>query len=668
MIDVMIIAYNESLNLPRCLAALQGWTNNVFVVDSGSTDGTQEIARSHGATVVHHAWSGYARQKNWGLNNLPLQAPWTLILDADEVITPEVREKLVEIAAKPVDTVRENGFFINRMTYFLGRPIRHCGYYPSWNLRFFKRGKARYEDRVVHEHMIIDDPVGYIQTPMLHDDRRGLEHYVAKHNRYSTLEAKALYSEMQGEQMTPAAKLPRETNTRRWLKRNVLPHVPMPWLWRFLYMYVFRLGALDGQAGLEFCKFISMYDYLVVLKLRSLRRMARVDSNYMLEAGMEPGAIEESMLGSMSRMPEPIRPNGLKPSEPVVIRRQSVEALADPAPVTTALAPALLPATARMSTHDGELSGVDLLQSGPNTALESVAESQTEPQAIARGGTSRPDGLDVSILILTLNEESNLAGCLESVKDFDDIVVFDSYSKDRTVDIAKQREVRVVQRKFDNWSAHQNWAMENIKFRHKWVFYLDADERMTKELREELHSIANRTDESRVAFYCGRRNYFMGRWIKRSMPPGLIMRFFRPESIRFERLVNPTPVIHGEHGYLENYFNHYNFSKGVSEWIEKHNNYSRMEAVEGLKLLRGELGEQPSLLSRDRAMRRKAMKNLSFRMPFRPFVKFAYMYFIRLGILDGFAGLTYCTLQAFYEYMIVVKMRELQRRERGLPV
>jgi glycosyltransferase involved in cell wall biosynthesis len=654
MIDVMIIAYNESLNLPRCLAALQGWTNKVFVVDSGSTDGTQDIARSHGAIVVHHPWSGYARQKNWGLNNLPLESPWTLILDADEVITAEVRERLVEIASRPVESVRENGFFINRMTYFLGRPIRHCGYYPSWNLRFFKRGKARYEDRVVHEHMIIEDPVGYVQTPMLHDDRRGLEHYVAKHNRYSTLEAKALYSEMQGESMTPAAKLPRETNTRRWLKRNVLPYVPMPWLWRFLYMYVFRLGALDGQAGLEFCKFISMYDYLVVLKLRSLRRMARVDSKYMLEAGMEPGALEES-LGSMSRMPEPIRPNGLKPSEPVIVRRPSLESLAG-----------AVAAPAALSANDGERMRV--LEPAARVEADLEPAGQTDTALATLDESNRENALNVSILILTLNEESNLLGCLDSVKEFDDIVVFDSFSSDHTVDIARKRGVRVVQRKFDNWSSHQNWAMENIEFRHDWVFYLDADERMTEELREELRAISNRKDESRVAFYCGRRNYFMGRWIKRSMPPGLIMRFFRPESIRFERLVNPTPVIQGEHGYLEHYFNHYNFSKGVSEWIEKHNNYSRMEAVEGLKLLRGELGEQPSLLSRDRAMRRKAMKNLSFRMPFRPFVKFAYMYFVRFGILDGFAGLTYCTLQAFYEYMIVVKMRELQRRERGLPV
>lgn len=276
MIDVMIIAFNESLNLPHCLAALQGWTNRIFVIDSGSTDGTQDIARSFGATVIHHDWEGYARQKNWGLNNLPFEAPWLLIIDADEVITPKLKEHLAAIARKDAATVPENGFFLNRVTYFLDRPIKHCGYFPSWNLRFFKRGAGRYEDREVHEHMIMPDPVGYIREPMIHDDRRGLEHYIAKHNRYSTLEARALFEEMQrGPNRKDEANLSSGSRRHRWLKRHVMPRVPFPSLWRFLYMYIIRLGVLDGRAGFEFCRFISVYDYMVALKLRDLRRIAR---------------------------------------------------------------------------------------------------------------------------------------------------------------------------------------------------------------------------------------------------------------------------------------------------------------------------------------------------------------------------------------------------------
>lgn len=274
----------------------------------------------------------------------------------------------------------------------------------------------------------------------------------------------------------------------------------------------------------------------------------------------------------------------------------------------------------------------------------------------------------VSILILTLNEQVNIEQCLASVSWSDDVIVLDSFSSDRTTDLARDCGARIVQRKFDNWATHQNWAMENIQFKHDWVFYLDADERMTPELRAEIDSIARASDEERVAFYCGRRNFFLGKWIKNSMPPGLIMRFFKPARIRFERLVNPTPVIEGPHGYLTHQFLHYNFSKGISEWFDKHNRYSQLEAMEGMKLLAGQAGAQPSIWSSDQALRRKALKNLSFRLPFRPLLKFIYLYVLKRGFLDGAAGITYCCLQAIYEYMIVVKMRELERQSKGLPV
>jgi len=275
--------------------------------------------------------------------------------------------------------------------------------------------------------------------------------------------------------------------------------------------------------------------------------------------------------------------------------------------------------------------------------------------------------MPVSILILTLNEETNIGACLDALAGFDDIVVFDSLSKDRTKDIALAKGARVVERPFDNWAAHQNWAMNNIAFKHPWVFYLDADERMTPELREEILAIARDQGRKEVAYYCGRKNFFLGKWIRHAMPPGMIMRFFKPGTIRFERLVNPVPVIDGSHGYLRHYFEHYNFSKGITEWFDKHNKYSLFEAMEGMKLREKPVG-LGALFSRDRFERRRALKELSFRMPLRPLVKFLWMYVLKLGFLDGRAGYTYCKLQAMYEYMIVVKMRELARKERGLPV
>ncbi len=277
MIDVMIITYNEAVNLPRSLAALRGWVTNIFVIDSGSTDGTQAIAREYGAKVIQHDWEGYARQKNWGLANLPFESPWILILDADEIVTAKVRTRVTDIVTKQPDDVHENGFFINRLTYFLGKPIRHCGYYPSWNLRLFKRGAGRYEDRQVHEHMVIDRPLGYIREPILHADHRGLEHYFAKHNRYSSLEAQAFFRDARdGDSDESAAKPSLTTSTRinRWLKHHCLPWLPFSGFWRFLYMYVFRLGFLDGKAGWAFCRFIAMYDSMFSLKLNELRRQA----------------------------------------------------------------------------------------------------------------------------------------------------------------------------------------------------------------------------------------------------------------------------------------------------------------------------------------------------------------------------------------------------------
>ena len=192
-VDVLIQTFNEEINLPLTLASIQGWTNRIFVVDSGSTDRTVEIARDRGATVVHHDWEGYARQKNWALDNLPFQSDWILILDADEAVSPELREELRELVSRPADSVPECGFYLNRIFIFMGRKIRHCGYFPSWNLRLFKRGKARYEERKVHEHMVVDGPTGYLKHLLLHEDCRGLEHFVAKHNRYSTLEAADIY-------------------------------------------------------------------------------------------------------------------------------------------------------------------------------------------------------------------------------------------------------------------------------------------------------------------------------------------------------------------------------------------------------------------------------------------------------------------------------------------
>jgi glycosyltransferase involved in cell wall biosynthesis len=273
--------------------------------------------------------------------------------------------------------------------------------------------------------------------------------------------------------------------------------------------------------------------------------------------------------------------------------------------------------------------------------------------------------MSVSVLIMTLNEEKNLPGAIQSVPRCDDVVVYDSISSDRTQEIARTMGARVVERKFDSFGKHQTWAMENIDFKHRWVFMLDADERMTDALWDELVAVAERWEKGEathpkdpVALYCGRRNFFMGKWIKNAMPPGNNMRFFQPKRIRFEREVHQVPVPDGSMGYLKGMFDHYNFSKGIGEWFDRHNRYATAECKETMRALRENPVVWKNLFSKDRNTRRLELKNISFRLPFRPFFKFGFMYILQRGFLDGRAGLTYCTLQSVYEYLIVLKVRE----------
>ena len=151
---------------------------------------------------------------------------------------------------------------------------------------------------------------------------------------------------------------------------------------------------------------------------------------------------------------------------------------------------------------------------------------------------------NISILILTKNEQQDLPGCLESVSWSNDIHVYDSMSIDETVNIAKSFGAKVIQRPFDNWATHQNWGLQNIKFKYPWVFYIDADERMTPELIEGIQS-AVISASNEVAFRVQRRDFFMDTWLKHVQSSPFYMRLFKPEHMRYERLVNPISITDG---------------------------------------------------------------------------------------------------------------------------
>ena len=269
---------------------------------------------------------------------------------------------------------------------------------------------------------------------------------------------------------------------------------------------------------------------------------------------------------------------------------------------------------------------------------------------------------NVSIFIQTLNEEKNLAECLECFSWADDIVVLDSFSTDGTSSIARRYGARWVQHEYQGRAAHQNWAMENITFKHPWVYYCDADERVPPELAQEIVRVTAAPSRAEVAFMVRRRDQFLDRWIRYSSQyPLWFVRLFRPDKIRWSRKANPVPEIDGTVGELENDYLHYPFSKGLSDWLWRHNRYSTYEAEETLRSLQAGDFHLNELFSRDAAVRRRALKTLSFRLPGRPALKFFYMYLLHGGFLDGRAGFDYCLLQSFYEYQIVLKVRESQR-------
>jgi len=274
----------------------------------------------------------------------------------------------------------------------------------------------------------------------------------------------------------------------------------------------------------------------------------------------------------------------------------------------------------------------------------------------------------VSILILTLNEQDNLPGCIQSVAWSDDIHVYDSFSTDRTAEIATASGAKLTQRKFDNWAAHQNWGLQNLPFKHPWVFYIDADERMTPELCDAILK-AVQQNSPEVSYKVRRRDFFMGQWLKHVQASSYYQRLFRPECMRYERLVNPISIANGPVGTVEGFLDHYPFTKGVTHWIERHNKYSTLEAQQIVDNRKAQktFSIKAAFLEKDFHERRYHQKELMYRLPMRSVVKFLILYILKRGFLDGSQGLTYCILQSFYEYLIVLKTREIESGIKEIP-
>ena len=272
--------------------------------------------------------------------------------------------------------------------------------------------------------------------------------------------------------------------------------------------------------------------------------------------------------------------------------------------------------------------------------------------------------IPVSVLVLTRNEELNLEACLSCLTSFDEVIVLDSMSTDHTVEIAKKFGATVIQRVFDNFSAHKNWAISNIPIRNEWILMIDADERVENDLLEEIDRVVATNDIFIDGYYIARKNIFDGVWIRYGgWYPDFQMRLFRRGRAHYEsRIVHEHVLLEGKEGYLKNSLLHHDF-KGLERYFDRHNTYSSMEAVEAYRVLRNPENSssyiQPSIFSRG-PKRRRYLKLLAYRyLPFRPFFKFLWMYVFRLGFLDGRMGFRFCLLHTFYEYQVSLKLKEL---------
>jgi len=267
----------------------------------------------------------------------------------------------------------------------------------------------------------------------------------------------------------------------------------------------------------------------------------------------------------------------------------------------------------------------------------------------------------ISVLILTKNEQHDLPAALASVAWSDDVHVFDSHSTDGTAAIAREFGAQLHRRVFDDYATHRNAALQ-IRFKHPWVFLLDADERPTAELSAEMQQTVSQAPSSVAGFRLRRRDYLFGTWLKHAQISPYYVRLVRPGLAKYTRPINEVLEVDGSIEDLEHPLNHYPFSKGIAHWVDKHNQYSTMEAQ---LIFRQQGLQNPSwrsaLRGPDFHTRRLHQKALFYKLPGRPLIKWCYMMFVRGAVLDGAAGVAYATLQSIYEYLIVLKTRELRR-------
>jgi len=299
-----------------------------------------------------------------------------------------------------------------------------------------------------------------------------------------------------------------------------------------------------------------------------------------------------------------------------------------------------------------------------------MCRTAPESRAIPRGSCKFELGVKVpvSILVPIKNEAANLPRCLKAVSWADEIVVVDSHSTDASEKIAQSFGARVVQFDFNGtWPKKKNWALENLPFKHEWVFILDADEVLPPGAEAEFRDIVGRAENPFTGYWINRRFQFMGKWLKHAYYPNWNLRLFKHRLGRYEKLtgldtasgdneVHEHVVVEGNTANLRCEMDHYAFPS-VEVFVEKHNRYSNWEA----RVAAGALQRPGENLQLPHASSLRKWKRLAQKLPCRPLLRFCYVYFWQRGFLDGREGYYFARLHAFYEFLSVAKTYELEK-------
>ena len=246
--SVILLTFNSADSLPQTLTSIAGLSDDVHVVDSGSTDTTLEIARSFHAQIHQHAFANYGAQRNWAIENVPTAYEWQLHLDADEALSPQLREEIASLPGKPdVD-----GYFIARYLRFMGKVLRH-NLAPTWHMRLFRNGTGRCEDRQYDQHFLCSGATAQLRGSMIDDIRMSLSEWTVRHNRWTDAEVREILARSAAGRVEASAT--GNIVQRKRFYKGFYDRAPLfvRVLALFIYRYVFKLGFLDGTEGLIFC-------------------------------------------------------------------------------------------------------------------------------------------------------------------------------------------------------------------------------------------------------------------------------------------------------------------------------------------------------------------------------------------------------------------------------